>query len=410
MNPDFRLELLPLRPHLRSDESLSSWLFRLANSNHCSISQLLMRLGHRSTTIVQKRRRDLEFGVSEAFMKDLAEATGQDFAIISRSTFRENQAYQKQHSLPYAQPSRSWALETIRPILVSVGPFPAMLKVVTGGGMQYCPACLRSEDPYIPLMWRYSFVTVCPKHRSLLSSICPHCGAAVTFSVHGDLGHLFPKSHAFRHCRVCAHDLTVEHLIPSSTLATSHLNYLCQQQALHLAILTRGKETGRLEIQQYLLALEWILSLFLHSDRDDKKESHMLRSFLHKAADVIPFELPHLIPQGLHVFKFYGALDRGTLLILVSLLLDPWPDNFIAFRKISEYFDWRVTSANPKLPVYISKPDDHRHFGFSAAEAGSSLGHYVYNSAKYMIDDASWTFDKELYWSKSGSIPTSYDG
>jgi len=51
---------------------------------------------------------------------------------------------------------------------------------VASDGRRYCPICLsKDKDPYLRLIWRLTFATICVDHKILLRSTCPVCQAAV---------------------------------------------------------------------------------------------------------------------------------------------------------------------------------------------------------------------------------------
>lgn len=48
-------------------------------------------------------------------------------------------------------------------------------------GTPFCPECLEEDTvPYLRKSWRYSFVTVCIRHRVQLSEVCKNCGSTIS--------------------------------------------------------------------------------------------------------------------------------------------------------------------------------------------------------------------------------------
>ena len=67
----------------------------------------------------------------------------------------------------------------------------------------FCPHCLAEDDiPYMRKSWRFSWVTTCPTHKTILSEACPHCHYAVNLSRHT------LSSKSLRYCTSCHGDLT----------------------------------------------------------------------------------------------------------------------------------------------------------------------------------------------------------
>ena len=77
--------------------------------------------------------------------------------------------------------------------------------------LQFCPACL-ADHGIVQKAWRLSFVTVCDRHRTLLSDACPACDAP--FLPH----RATERQHV---CHRCSHLLTVPSTAssPSGSLA-----------------------------------------------------------------------------------------------------------------------------------------------------------------------------------------------
>ncbi len=72
---------------------------------------------------------------------------------------------------------------------------------VSRRGYKFCPECLKRDGvPYFRKLWRVSFYTVCPGHRTLLTDRCPQCNTPVSIHKHARL-------EVFPHCYRCGFKL-----------------------------------------------------------------------------------------------------------------------------------------------------------------------------------------------------------
>ena len=72
---------------------------------------------------------------------------------------------------------------------------------VSRRGYKFCPECLKRDSvPYFRKLWRVSFYTVCPEHRTLLTDRCPRCNTPVSIHKHARL-------EVFPHCYRCSFSL-----------------------------------------------------------------------------------------------------------------------------------------------------------------------------------------------------------
>lgn len=48
---------------------------------------------------------------------------------------------------------------------------------------QFCVACFKEDQtPYMRRIWRFAFLTVCPKHKILLRDVCPYCAKPFNYA------------------------------------------------------------------------------------------------------------------------------------------------------------------------------------------------------------------------------------
>lgn len=159
----------PGHPRLLPDESFSSWFARTAAANGLRPGELFR--------IVQPGEdhnpRDLDRHVDGGLLGLMADKTGIPIddlraAGFHRWTGRLFPFDDGLNKLPWLPPAGR-----------------------EGGrrcfGQQVCPHCLRADErPYARLIWRLSFITVCPIHGRLLLDRCLAC--AEPFSLLGQIG------------------------------------------------------------------------------------------------------------------------------------------------------------------------------------------------------------------------------
>ena len=159
-----RRRALPICPALFPDESLSSWVVRLADAHGMSVQALgswLMGCGR------QIFGEDVDRGAWDELARALCDATG-----LARSELIAATLLGFEGAL-WGEMSRRGPVRWVLPIVKS-GTFRS------GYGVQYCPVCLATDPvPYFRLQWRLGFVVSCPLHGCLLSDRCERCGAPV---------------------------------------------------------------------------------------------------------------------------------------------------------------------------------------------------------------------------------------
>lgn len=134
-----------------TDETFSSWCWRIAARFRLSLPELFTRLKIDASLF------ELDSGRIETNIDCLAYITG-----IARDQLE----------------SLTWSpsIKRKRP-LRSMTAIEGLIEPVC----RYCPQCLASDTvPYIRRLWRLSYITVCHVHRTALHEACPHCSAPVS--------------------------------------------------------------------------------------------------------------------------------------------------------------------------------------------------------------------------------------
>lgn len=370
--------LIPIRPKLAAGECLTSWLFRITEGLSCSIEELLNALGGRKNSRVV-RSSDFELGVLDKLLVRLAKATGSAVEELRGSTCLQIAEYTSTSSnRGYALPASSWVLLPAKLYSVAALPHHLTEKHVLGG-LQYCPDCLRVQGVTLPLAWRLAFVTVCPIHKRLLACCCPHCGQDVDFSFKRGKRSLSEGPLRRHICRHCSGDLSEEN--PSRTgqpLTASQLRYLVFFQELHFLLLKQSVKEEAPLVKDYFQLLEWLVNLHFPRRRKITGAATSFGHFLGHTAKIKAFDPPRLIPQGRHTFRTYSTTDRAKVLLMTSVMLDPWPEHFITIRKRSSFLENALAWESAFLfPQYLMDPISSRTPGKATNPFGSSLAHYV---------------------------------
>jgi hypothetical protein len=177
------------RETLFPDESLPSYLFRLAEANGYQLFPLFEAVCKERLTALGVRGSLTRSARPETYVI-LSELTGTNPRALAQATI---------HHLAHAP-----ALTDFNPpkIVLSDGqPLsifekwrrPTLLRPESRA--QFCPACLR-ETAYHRLCWSLQEVTACCHHPGWLLETCPGCGAGVSV-----------QAVARRRCSACAQDL-----------------------------------------------------------------------------------------------------------------------------------------------------------------------------------------------------------
>ena len=378
--------LIPFRPKLAPGESLTSLLFRVAGGMSCSIEEVLVCLGAKDPSTA-RRCGDFELGVVDEVLLRLSRATGNSLEVLRASTFYEFLEYtETANDALHGVPKTSWIMLPARARVVSEIPEYRNQRQVLGG-FQYCPTCLRSKHSILPLAWRYSFVTVCPEHKTLLLASCPHCKRDIDFKFKTNVGKLGDGLRRARSCRYCEGDLARQGpAIEEERPFTSHqIQQLASFQELTILLLDVGIKRRSGLVKEYFTGLEWLISLHLPRRRQITRGATSFGHLLSLMADVRAFRPPRFIPQGPYTFRLYSPEDRATLLLMTMAILDPWPEHFLGLR-ITPFLGNEL-SWSGHLPSFFVDPKSGQ-IDSSSNQLGSSLAHSY--TARYLPTSEPW--------------------
>lgn len=145
------------------DELLSSYLVRTADE-HCADPY---RFCMHTLGDMPVWNRDIDRTASPEVRTRIAELSDRSLEEVDRMTLAPWEL-----QLRGSVPDSRWTTGTW---INSIGVYHRVRKA---HGLQVCMTCLEESGAYLRI-WRLSFVTVCPRHLSLLIDACPTCGAPI---------------------------------------------------------------------------------------------------------------------------------------------------------------------------------------------------------------------------------------
>lgn len=241
-------DLLPIHPLPFRDELLSSWLVRLAHSNHFKV-HTFCRLYIGETRQIWNR--DIDAYAPIWLIDAMCRITGLAKEVVEQTTLRsfEGILFDQIYS------------NTVTPWILPLGIYH---RDRTLYGLQYCPICLKLDtQPYFRKYWRSSFYTVCEFHHVLMQDHCPNCCSPVVF-YRNDIG--FKKETFYSSittCHICGMDLTQS--------VSYQIHYPCSQIAQAFKSLLTVYRRGWVDLplpqimysQIFLQGLRIIISLLV---------------------------------------------------------------------------------------------------------------------------------------------------
>ncbi len=172
-----------IRPDPQYDESLESYIIRLAEANRFRVKKLFPHL----SKLLQKQHGKLagvlptelgRFNLYHANMSSskrywalhlLSELCCKErMPLLEMAVLKTSRRFGEKHTALFWK-----GLDIPRIFFLSEG-------------IPICPQCLK-EKPYIPVFWHISLVRACPKHQALLIDSCPQCGLKIDYIRNGEL-------------------------------------------------------------------------------------------------------------------------------------------------------------------------------------------------------------------------------
>lgn len=380
------MALLPYRPRLAKDESISSFLHRLSNAYVLSIPDLLQ-----SASVLNARETwhsgDTDLLKKENTLLRLSHLTGHSFQELRRASLASYEGLLSQKKLKEKQ-GPAWVLGT-----------PQQRKVrgitITRGGTQFCPLCVAGENPYFRITWRFSFVAACPEHRIFLLDCCPNCAVRI-----------YPcstaaatKAEDLFHCRECKQDFrSLDAGLAVKHLPEAFADRLLRLQDLHLTILRLSQNVEIQNLPGYFRFFSSMLSLVI-GDGYPNTQIMRLRRFL---AARVQLEAPkswRLDEPHESQFDFLTLDERVRYLLMVSVLVDPWPEHLASLHEDFNQIASRVSSNVLGSRFWLFHPKNDQFEIDEKYLLGSSLAHRFLQQLLSASPDEDLLNYEHLRWS-----------
>jgi len=195
----------PVKTTAYDDELLTSWLIRSALANGCDPISLTSYL----------------WGSWRTWATDLDRNIPQQKLNILSDMFPANTVPFQKMTLPpiiHQIHNQQFPSNSISPWILSLGIRNRNRK----GGLQYCPKCFETEEPYYRINWRLAWHTCCSKHQTQLLDKCHECGLVLEpHKLKADCG-------SMKQCTCCKALLT-EQIAPPVSQNTLLFQATCDQ-------------------------------------------------------------------------------------------------------------------------------------------------------------------------------------
>ena len=297
----------PVHPNPYPDELLSSWLFRFAKEN----VQKLHSFTKQTAPGIQVWHRDVDKSAPLKLLLPLSYKSGLSVRRLLDTTLWPYAG--KLYGKPRLRGNNQWIL--------NVGIYPRSRCYY---GLQYCPFCLAQDPPYFRRLWRLAFVTVCPKHNTLLKDRCPGCEAPVVPYKVGMRSHTNrtkPSDMPVTICYQCGEDLSA---VDSSGLQVDP--GVAKFQASLLEVLDVGSKTvpgqGEVDSVSYFDGVSRFLNALTGTRYVGSLSDHV-------AGQVGLRGLSFDLKDSPSDLEYQPLENRYALMRMAAWLLETWPERFV---------------------------------------------------------------------------------
>lgn len=318
--------MLPIHPQPLDDESLSSWITRLAIENGYYSHAFFSQVVNFKEVIFS---RDVDRLNSPNLIVLLAKITGKPIEDILnlKISFFEGEVFKKLNALGNTR----WIL-----------PLGIYHRTKLRKGMIYCPLCLREDKTrYFRKSWRLSFITFCYKHKCILLDHCNHCKSPIDFQRLGigslhyelpvkDIGLCFK-------CHKPLFETPIKFLdMEMNLISTSFENFLLNFDNQN-SIIPALNQPFNLQIFDGL----WVLVGRILSKRASDvrhrilKETGIKLSRFQKSFDYLPLN------------------ERLKVIIVILFYLEDWPNKFLELVKDTKFTLSAFNDNTNEIPFWL---------------------------------------------------------
>ncbi|HQQ63866.1 MAG TPA: TniQ family protein [Pseudomonadales bacterium] len=295
---------LGLLPRPQEDETLSSFLIRLANNHSATPHELCAIVWPEAQFWV----RDIDLTASEALIEQIAASTDIPHTSIYQMVL---------HDLAHRMGRRSGKSRGLQPGILPIGIYHRTRRRY---GQQFCKDCLDMNPPYLRRQWRLEFATTCVMHGTQLSDACHVCDAPFIPHRHNAL--------ITRQCHQCQSSFA------NNKTQRANENALAIQHFLtNLAYRTNSESIARWKnTNTSATPGEWLSGI---------RNLCRLLTFLADGHGLRPKR------SGLK-WNFLRVAQREMVLSIVCAWLDDWPRSFLQWtekykisqERLKEYGPW----------------------------------------------------------------------
>ncbi len=354
--------LFPYRPKIAPDESISSYLAILSHGYGLCISDFLEVTGVQSG-IGHWHSGDVDRVSTTVSIPELASMFGQPVDQLQWSTLSSND-----NLLSFHNGERGHKQSWIHGV--------ADERLPSRGGLyqasQFCRSCLQEARPYLRITWRFSFVTVCPRHLVFLQDCCPSCSAPFSPGLDDEL----QESPRVYRCSACSFDFrNLRNTKRPERIDESFWTSLLRLQHLHLTLLQLSQNVGGKRLAAYLYLFGAVLDILI-GDETSNLNILSLRRFLSHRLGLGSSKMWTLDKSEMR-FGFLPAYERARYMLMAAAVLDPWPYQFDSLCECWEDFSQLRRSKTVDRLEWLFTADDGTNDLQSEHETGTSLAHQV---------------------------------
>ncbi|HBN8384874.1 TniQ family protein [Pseudomonas nitroreducens] len=352
-----------MHPQPMQDELFSSWLVRLAFSNHFPLHSFYSGLlGFKG----QIWNRDIDRSQPDQLLTLLSQATGQPLQVL------QGMSLARYEGTFYQQLSSNGSIAWLLPL----GIFHRTHKLA---GLQYCPLCLNEDPlPYYRQPWRVALAVACKHHGCVMEDLCSRCKAPIIFHRHGVGRDKCPHVAQLRKCHACGADLGLS--IPRYPSWPDE-----RTLELSMALATDFEACPWRQIVQgvpcampFFVGLHKLLSLL-----NGRYGERLQRTFCPDLGVEV------LLSSKLH-FERQGIERRLQLVLRACWLLQEWPERFVRCCRTMGMSRSRTTELPGMLPYWLetvlSNHLDLRVYFVSEQEVSEAANYLAAHGQEVALD------------------------
>lgn len=241
-------------------------------------------------------------------------------------------------------------------------------------GMQFCPLCLKNDSiPYYRRTWRLALYAMCERHHCIMQEFCPICRAPITYHRHG-IGRrrAVPDVAILNFCHACGYDLRCSN--------PAYLDWPDEVSWKNYTDLLTGFQSGAWDALHVPVACGVSLFQGFHA---------LLTAVIGRKGRRIWAQIQEdlnmenvSIRRATHdEFENLCATDRLNLLLMVTWLLDEWPERFLRVSRNAGFTRSMLSEEVESLPFWlvsvVDRNLDRRPYFINTSEIGAAVDYLI---------------------------------